>query len=147
MIRLAAGVWDGTLEHLRQCGQGRVECAVLWTGPLDSPGLVDAALHPEHSATPRNYRIAQQWLDRLHLGLLRERRTIRAQVHTHQGAAFHSATDDRFPAVNVAGFLSLVLPRFALGAIPEADMWLAELAEDGDWRQARPGERIEGLPG
>jgi hypothetical protein len=145
MICLAAGIWQGTLEHLRRCGQGRRECAVLWTGPLDSPTLIDAALHPDHSATPWNYRLEQRWLDRLHLGLLRERRTIRAQVHTHKGAAFHSATDDRFPAVSVAGFVSLVLPGFALGAMTEDQMWLAELGKDGQWRRVPVGEQIEGL--
>lgn len=146
MIRLAPPVWDDTLAHLRRCGRGHAECVVLWTGPIDASGVVDAALHPEHTATGLHYRLDQRWLDRLHLGLLRERRTIRAQVHTHGGAAFHSATDDAYPAVNTAGFLSLVLPRFAVGAIPRADMWLAELAADGGWQQVRPDECIEGLP-
>lgn len=145
MLRLEGPVWNDTLVHFRRCGQGRRECVVLWTGPLDAPGSVDVALHPEHSATPMNYRVNTAWLHRLHLQLFEEHRTIRAQVHTHKGAAFHSVTDDTYPAVNVPGFLSLVLPRFALGQMTEEDMWLAELGQEGGWRSARPSERIEGI--
>ena len=146
MIRLVRPVWDDTLELLRRCGRGHLECVVLWTGPISTPDIVDAALHPEHSATAWSYRLDPTWLHRLHVDLYQQGRTIRAQVHTHGGKAFHSATDDTYPAVNVPGFLSLVLPRFAVGRVREDEMWLAELAVDGEWGHARPSKRIEGLP-
>ena len=51
-----------------------------------------------------------------------------------------------YPAANTSAFLSLVLPRFALGRIHEEEMWLAEIGEDGRWRRVVPSERIEGVP-
>jgi hypothetical protein len=145
VIRLLRPVWSDTLEHFRSCGRGRAECVVLLTGPIDAPGFVDEAIHPEHIATAWYYRIDPSWLHQFHVALYRNARTIRAQVHTHKGRAFHSTTDDTYPAVNTPGFLSLVLPRFALGAMNEDDMWLAELDADGHWQHLHPAERIEGV--
>ena len=113
MLRLLGAIWSDTLEHLRGCGRDRAECVAFWTGSVDAPDVVDGVVHPVHVATPDDYGIDEKWLHQLHLDLYRQRRTLRAQVHTHRGRAFHSKTDDTFPAVNVAGFLSLVVPRFA----------------------------------
>lgn len=41
--------------------------------------------------------------------------TYAARVHSHPGAAYHSATDDRNPALRYEGALSIVVPYFGLG--------------------------------
>lgn len=146
MIRLRGSVWADTIGHLRTCGERRVECAVLWTGPIDEPGIVDRAVHPIHVSTRVHYRIDQGWMHAFHVSLYRERRTMRAQTHTHASRAFHSKTDDDWPAVNTAGFHSLVLPRFARAPLRIEDMWLAVLGDDGDWASVDPRQTIEGLP-
>lgn len=38
-----------------------------------------------------------------------------ARIHSHPGAAFHSETDDRNPALTFEGALSIVVPFFGLG--------------------------------
>jgi hypothetical protein len=38
-----------------------------------------------------------------------------ARIHSHPGEAFHSATDDRNPALTHQGALSIVVPFFGLG--------------------------------
>lgn len=146
MLRLRGSVWSDTVGHLRACGAKGVECVALWTGPIDEPGVVDRAVHPFHVSTRGHYRIEQQWMHAFHVSLYRERRTMRAQVHTHAGRAFHSRTDDDWPAVNTAGFHSLVVPRFARAPLRAEDMWLAILREDGDWDPVAPGQNVEGLP-
>jgi hypothetical protein len=146
MLRLVSPVWERTLEILAACGAGRDECVALWTGPLGEPDVVDRALHPSHSKTPWNYRIDSAWLHELHLSLYRERRAIRAQIHTHKGTAFHSATDDEYPAVSAAGFVSLVLPHFAVGKLAVDDIWIAKLDDRGRWAKAEPADTIEGWP-
>ena len=73
------------------------------------------------------------------LALAAERRSIRAQVHTHPGAAYHSRTDDHYPIVAAPGLLSLVIPRFALGPVGLAGAHLAELQADGSWVLGRSG--------
>ena len=60
-----------TFSLLRVCGNGRRECVAYLTGPLDSPGIVDQVLHPEHSARPDHYEIAPAWLDKTWIELAR----------------------------------------------------------------------------
>ncbi|MBX9460687.1 MAG: hypothetical protein KL785_05895 [Brevundimonas sp.] len=60
---------------------------------------------------------------------------MRVQVHTHPGAAYHSATDDAFPLIHTPGYLSLVIPRFATGPADFTDAFLAEIQPDGRFRE------------
>ena len=41
--------------------------------------------------------------------------TYAARIHSHPGCAFHSARDDRNPALRFEGALSIVVPYFGLG--------------------------------
>jgi hypothetical protein len=134
------------LRELRACGAGRNECVAYWVGPADDAAFVDAVVHPEHTATPAHYEIDQTWLHHFWLGLARTSRCVRVQVHTHGGRAGHSLTDDRWPLVHTAGFLSLVVPHFAAGASHGNEMFLAELDSGGIWRSVSPRERLPDLP-
>ena len=91
------------------------------------------------------YRIDPDWTHAFHVSLYRERRTMRAQTHTHVSRAFHSKTDDDWPAVNTAGFYSLVLPRFAREPLRVEEMWLALLGDDGEWASVDLCANIAGL--
>jgi hypothetical protein len=134
MLTLAEGLLRETLTILRRCGDHRNECVVYWSGPLEQPDVVDAELHPAHQAGPDFYEVAPAWLNETWIELARARRTLRAQVHTHAGRAFHSRSDDGFPIVQQAGLLSLVLPHHAeredLGGA-----YLCRLDDDGRWRE------------
>jgi hypothetical protein len=139
-------VWDDTVQELRTCGARGVECVMYWVGPIDRAREVDRATHPVHTSTGGHYRVDEQWMHRFLVSLHREKRTIRAQVHTHRGRAFHSTTDDAWPAVNTPGFYSLVIPGFAREPLDSDRMWLAMLRDDGDWDAVRPRDFIRGLP-
>src|SRR5271157_2241381 len=117
MITLAAGVLERSFEQLRRCGRGRHECVVLWTGPLAQPGHVDDVVHPAHTASAAGYDINPPWIGQLWLELAEHHRTVRAQVHTHPGSAYHSSRDDAHALVHTPGYLSLVIPDFASGPI------------------------------
>jgi hypothetical protein len=134
-IEVGEGLLTEAFSKLRSCGDGRRECVVYLTGPLGQAGIVDTILHPDHSARGNHYEIEPGWLDRTWVSLARERREIRVQVHTHGGRAFHSTTDDGYPIVQTAGFLSLVVPHFAQGTVGLSDAFLAELQLDGTWRE------------
>jgi len=71
---------------------------------------------------------------------------VRAQVHTHPGSAFHSATDDAYPMVQTSGFLSLVIPNFALGECSLAGAALYELGDYGRWRDLDPQGHLKWGP-
>lgn len=133
MLRVPIALLEQTFAVFRGCGKGRNECVVYWSGPTEAPGVVDQVEHPVHRRSPLEYVIDDQWLTHYWFHLGRARRTIRAQVHTHPGAAFHSATDDRFPVISQAGFLSIVIPHFARGNISFVDAWIGELRPNGEW--------------
>lgn len=134
MLQLAEGLLRETLGLLRACGADRGECVVYWTGELVRLGTVDAVLHPLHVSLPGHYEIDPGWHNDAWIELAHERRTIRAQVHTHPGAAFHSRTDDRFPVAQQAGLLSLVIPRYA-ARDDLRGAYLCELDEQGHWEE------------
>ncbi len=75
--------------------------------------------------------------------LARERRTIAAQIHTHPGAAFHSATDDHWPIISQPGFISIVIPNFAQEPVLLKEAWVGRLDADGDWRAVPADTMVE----
>jgi hypothetical protein len=141
-LRLREGLLTEVFSTLREHGAGQDECVVYLAGPLDTRSVVDELLHPEHAAFPGFYEIDQAWLHRTWLDLARRGREIRLQVHTHKFDAFHSETDDGYPIVNTAGFLSLVLPRFATGPVGLSDAYLTRLEADGRWHELDPAEEL-----
>lgn len=142
MLVVEGGLLQRTFLELRRCGRGRRECVVLWTGGAEEPRRVDGLLHPNHTADAVGYDIADQWLTANALQLAAERRSIRAQVHTHPGLAYHSRTDDRYPIVAAPGLLSLVIADFARGSVGLAGAHVAELQADGRWLTLDPDQAI-----
>ena len=142
-LTVGEGLLRETFAILRCCGAGRRECVVYWTGTRLDPTSATAVLHPAHHSRRDFYEIDQAWLHRTSLALAREGRSIRAQVHTHGREAFHSETDDSYPAVQTAGFLSLVVPWFASGPISLDGAYLACLNEKGAFEEIEPSKGIE----
>jgi Prokaryotic homologs of the JAB domain len=143
MIALAPEVLELSFQHLRRCGAGQRECVVFWAGPLSEPGRVDQVLHPRHTASVGGYEVDPTWISELWLDLARERQTVRVQVHTHPGATFHSSTDDDFALVHTPGYMSLVIPDFAGGAVGLKGSYLTARAADGNWNELDPHAEIE----
>jgi len=138
-----AVVLDETFVELRRCGRGKRECQVLWTSPWDDVGVITRVVHPRHHARGDGFELDGPWLTEFWKELTATRSGIRVQIHTHPGRAFHSATDDGWPIIHTAGFLSLVIPRFARGSVDFADAYLAELRDDGTWHEVPVNERLE----
>ena len=147
MITLAPHVWHDTIEQFQTCGGGQRECVVYWVGPAADASVADEVVHPSHEASPGDYEIDKGWLNQFWITLAERGRSVRVQVHTHAGRAFHSHTDDRWPVVQQKGFLSLVLPRFARDPAPRrSELYLARLGSDFKWRSVDPAEFLRGLP-
>ena len=144
-LQLAPVVWPETLDRLRECGRYDTECVVFWTSSLDAPDRIDRVVHPAHTSTPFFYEVDSAWLTRLAVELYAQRRTVRLQVHTHAGRAFHSRTDDENPLITTPAFLSLVVPRFAREPVAHDELYLAELQSDGRWKEVALATRLEGL--
>jgi hypothetical protein len=131
-VELGEGLLREALTHLKICGKHRNECVCWLTGPLSTPGVIDEVLHPRHTASPIGYEIDQRWLNDTFIALAHGGRELRAQIHSHPASAYHSSTDDAFPAVTTPGFLSIVVADFA-GAEDLTDAHVARLASDGSW--------------
>ncbi len=143
--RVPEAVLRETFAELRRCGAGRRECQVLWTSAWADPAMVTKVIHPVHHACGDGFELDGGWLTAFWRELVAARAGVRVQVHTHPGRAFHSATDDAWPIVHTPGFLSLVIPRFALGEVGFQGAYLAELGSDGRWREVRLADRLGGV--
>jgi hypothetical protein len=136
-------VLERAFEHLRDCGKGRRECVVYLTGPAEDPRRIDWVIHPEHSASLGCYEVKGRALGELSATLLAERRSVRAQMHTHPGSAYHSSVDDTGALLGTPGYLSIVIPSFAAGPVGFDGAFLAELTGDGTWAAVSPSSRLE----
>src|SRR2546425_11727462 len=145
MLRLPARVLAETVRMMADCGAGRCECVTYWTGPVGDDRAVDGWNHPTHRRSPFGYQVDDSWLTKYWFQLAREDRAIRAQVHTHPGLAFHSETDDHWPVVSQPGFISIVIPNFAMGPVGLDKMWAGILTAGGDWRQVPISSIVEVL--
>jgi hypothetical protein len=141
-LRIPRALFAETFSRLRVCGRGRAECQVLWIGPWADPTVVTEIVHPAHQADFDGFKLEDTWINGFWCQLAARQMGIRAQVHTHPGAAFHSPTDDAFPISHLPGFLSLVIPSFALGPVSLADSYLAELGPDGRFHERDPAKRL-----
>jgi hypothetical protein len=118
---------------------------VLWISPWATPDDLSDVVHPSHRAHAGGFHLDDRWLSAFWLQLAEQSKGIRVQVHTHPGAAFHSATDDEYPIIHTPGFLSLVIPRFALGDIGFRGAFLAEIDSAGRWREVPVTSKIRVL--
>jgi len=135
-----------TFALLRQCGAGKRECQVLWASPWAQPEAITSVIHPEHRSTAVSVDVDSNWLTAFWGKLAQEKAGVRVQIHTHPGAAFHSGIDDDWPIVQTPRFLSLVIPRFALGDIGFDGAYLAELDDNGIWQHVDVRKHIEMTP-
>jgi hypothetical protein len=114
-------------------------------GPVSNPGEVNRAIHPAHKASAGHYEVDGAWLTSLWLELANTQNRVRVQVHTHGGQAFHSERDDKNALVYQPGFLSIVLPGFAMRDDCHQRAFLAEVAPEGGWHQVSVESRLRWL--
>jgi len=132
-----------TFGHVRACGRRAEECQVLWVSPWAEPSAISVVVHTEHRSHAAGFDVETSWLSWLWNDLAARHLGIRVQVHTHPGRAFHSATDDRWPIIHLPGFLSLVIPNFGMREPGFRGAYLAEIDNDGRWREVSVSERIK----
>lgn len=145
LVRLADGLLNETFRTLRECGRAECECAVFWTGPSNE-AVADALEHPLHTRSPFGYEVESNWLTQFWKRLAKSRRSVKVQIHSHPAEAFHSASDDQWPVVSQAGFISIVIPNFASGEPTLLRAWVGRLDADGKWRRLPSASEAVSLP-
>lgn len=134
MIEVPASLLADTFAIFRGCGGAWRECVVYWLGPAGEPGIVDEVVHPRHTSGGGGYQIDDAWLTAFWFDIARRHKSVRVQVHTHPADAFHSSTDGHWALIHTRGFLSLVIPDYAMGPLGTDGAYLAERTAKG-WRR------------
>lgn len=141
--RISVDLLAQTFSHFRHCGAGKRECQVVWTSPWTTPEVIRQVAHPRHRAHGGGFELDSAWINEFWLDLARSGHGIRIQVHTHPCEAFHSAIDDAYPIIHSSGFLSLVIPNFAMGSIGFDGAYLTEIQDDGRWHEVPIASHLE----
>lgn len=134
---------EETFATFRSCGENLRECQLYWLSRWDDPLQLMEVAHPRHASNRYALSIGSNWISKFWDDLADRCLGVRVQVHTHPFEAFHSATDDAYPLLGDAGFLSLVIPDFAMGPVGFAGAYLCEIQADGRWREVGINERFE----
>jgi hypothetical protein len=144
--QVSAALLSETFYRFRRCGRARRECQLLWTSEWAHPSVISGVVHPQHLAHGGGFELDSAWINDFWLELGRTGRGIRVQVHTHPSEAFHSTIDDDYPIIHSEGFLSLVIPDFAMGPVGFDRAYLAEITSNGTWRELSPESRLQIVP-
>jgi hypothetical protein len=142
MYTLPRLLLEETFAHFRGCGRGRRECQSLWLSSWAQPEAIVRVVHSKHRASVGGYVVDDAWLNTFWLELGELNMGVRVQVHTHPAEAFHSASDDAYPIIHRVGFLSLVIPSFAMGPVGFDDAYLTEIQSDGSWKEVLVASRL-----
>jgi hypothetical protein len=143
MFCLKRNMIEKTFQILRSCGSNKHECQVYWLSSWDSPSTITEVAHPLHTSSRAGLCIDSDWINKFWLELAKRNLGARVQIHTHPEEAFHSATDDEYPLLHNVGFLSLVIPNFAMGPVSMQHAYLTELQPSGGWQQVDIRSRLQ----
>ena len=115
IVKCANSIIERTLSELRDAGQHRCECVVLWLGQRNGNYVEVVDIYrPEQIARKDMFHIPPASMNALYVELRHRRLMVAAQVHSHPMEAFHSPADDRWAIIRHDGALSLVVPYFAI---------------------------------
>ena len=99
---------------LRALSGGYRESVVVWTGTHQGEtAVVQRIVVPYQRASARHFDVPLRERLRLVTQLATRGETLLVQLHTHPGAAFHSAIDDRLALPQHTGAISIVVADFA----------------------------------
>jgi hypothetical protein len=137
-VRVPRRVAAATQAWLREAGVQGLEGIVLWAGTkAGNTFSVSHAIAPKQhgvrSAEGVAVAVDSAELHRLNVWLFDNNLRLIAQIHSHPGAAYHSATDDAFPIATTAGSLSLVVPDFACRPFDLRECSVYRLSAQGVW--------------
>src|SRR4051812_484103 len=115
---------DQTFATFRSCGANERECQLYWVSSWKDPTNLTEVAHPMHRSGRFGLSVESDWINGFWNDLADREMGVRIQVHTHPFEAFHSQTDDAYPLLWDVGFLSLVIPNFAMGPVGFRDAYL-----------------------
>ncbi|HUB73947.1 MAG TPA: hypothetical protein VL979_07925 [Solirubrobacteraceae bacterium] len=138
ILEIPASIADATQQHLRDKGRSSAEGVVLWVGPPNGP--VCHVLIPVQITSRLRYQVPLDERQRISRALAGTGEIVVAQVHSHEGPAFHSLVDDEEAIVRRPGGYSLVVPYFGTRPTLLDGAALFRLASAGSWDEVPIGQ-------
>jgi hypothetical protein len=130
-----------TLDALRRFGL--VENIVYWAGAEEGDhARISRLIEPEAHRTRRYVHVAGEEVARIVNEVYDRGEILIVQLHTHPAAEDHSETDDCGTVSKRNGFISLVVPFYALLSKPEAPLWFGYELQDGGWFEFDVAKRL-----
>jgi hypothetical protein len=130
-----------TLDALRRFGL--VENIVYWAGIEERDhARIIRLIEPAAHRTRRNVQVAGEEVARIVNEVYERGEILIVQIHTHPAAEDHSETDDCGTVSKRNGFVSLVVPFFALLSKPDAPLWFGYELQDGAWFELDVAKRL-----
>jgi len=121
-----------TFDALRRFGL--VENIVYWAGVEERDyARIVRLIEPEAQRTRRYVHVAGEEVARIVNEVYERGEVLIVQLHTHPAAEDHSETDDCGTVSKRNGFISLVVPFYALLSKPRAPLWFGYELQDGVW--------------
>jgi len=134
-----AVVQDLTMAHIRSCGERFEEGFVAWSGVATSKVIkVSSVLIPPSNGSEHfgGLMLSDDAMQYLADEMIKKGETLIAQVHSHPREAFHSETDNSYPLIHRAGFLSVVIPHFGRYGFDEFHRFRTyEYVANGMWKE------------
>jgi voltage-gated potassium channel Kch len=133
---------------LATAGREGLEAVVVWLGRELGGGEVEiVAVHmPEQiairTAAGVGVMLPDESVSRL-IATLPAGLFVPIRLHTHPGAAYHSATDDENKLLSHRGAISIVVPDFATAEIDLGHCSVNELDREFRWRELGADEVAE----
>ena len=113
-LRIPIGLLEQSARLLRDLSADRREAVILWAGvPGSHTVTVSRIVVPQYTSTLVRFEVPLEERRKLAERLGEHGEIVLAQLHTHPGAAFHSAADDRLALPRHTGAISIVVPCFA----------------------------------
>jgi len=102
-----------TCKFLQSHGKEGKEAHSLWVGTSNNNIFhVSDVWFPRQAGSGIFFRVSEIELDRINRELYKKNLRLIAQIHSHQGAAFHSSINDEYPIVTTLGAFSIVIPNY-----------------------------------
>lgn len=130
-----------TLNALRRFGL--VENIVYWTGVEEGDDAkIVRVVEPEAFRRRQYVHVSGEEVARVVNESYERREILIVQLHTHPTVEDHSETDDCGTVSKRNGFISLIVPFYALLSQPEAALWFGYELQDSNWLEFDVARRL-----
>lgn len=143
-VYVPRAVLHATSTVMRRFGEEGRECYVWWGGShtADGHAYVTTAYCPDVPSSFGRVHVGREKLGELHEALRENDQVLVAELHTHPpGAGDQNEVDAANAAATYPGFLSLVIPNFAVPYLFDLrQVHTYEYESEGHWRTLDPAE-------